>query len=59
VSKPDPRVLERIAEQRAALEREWSFDERLEAARRLGWLDAMPDRQEEMDLTQGTRQGQG
>jgi hypothetical protein len=51
------RVLERIAEQRAALEREWSFDERLEAAAALGWLHAMPERQEALELKQGSKDG--
>jgi hypothetical protein len=51
------RVLERIAEQRAALEREWSFDERLDAARRLGMERAMPERQEGLELKQGSRDG--
>jgi hypothetical protein len=57
VSKPSQRVLERIAEQRAALDREWSYDERLEAAKWLGWLDAMPERQEGLELKQGSKDG--
>lgn len=57
IAKPRQWTQERIAEQMAALDRDYSFGERLEAARALGREDYMPSPQEEMELTQGEPDG--
>jgi hypothetical protein len=50
-------ALERIREAAATTGAVWSESERLEAAAALGWLHAMPERQEALELKQGSKDG--
>lgn len=49
--------LEHIKQARATAGGEWSWDERLEAARALGWGEVMAGPQEEIRFDQGDRDG--
>lgn len=57
MTKPRQSTLARMAEAIATTEAQWSFAERLEAARALGWAHAMPEPQEEMKFNEGGRDG--
>lgn len=52
-TKPPTTPLEHIKQARATAGGEWSWDERLEAARALGWGDVMAGPQEEMKFNEG------